>query len=106
MIDLSILNNKTFDIRLKDGTELNIRKPSKELFNDTFKMIKLIEANSEEDKIIGVLYNFLARAFNRNTNGIKLTQQQVEDELELDVAMYVTKEYWKFVQEVMQDINF
>lgn len=106
MIDLSILSNKTFDIKLQDGTELNIRKPSNELFKETFRMIKLMEANGEDDKKISAIYIFLTKMFNRNMNNVKFTQQQLEELIDIDVAMYLIKEYQQFLNEVVQDINF
>lgn len=106
MIDLSMLNNKTFDIKLQDGTELNIRKPSNELFKETFRMIKLMEANGEDDKKISAIYIFLAKMMNRNLNNIKFTQQQLEEMIDIDVSMYLIKEYQNFLNEVVQDINF
>jgi hypothetical protein len=106
MIDLSIISQKTFDLKMQDGTLLNIRKPNNQLFNDVFKIIKLIEANGEEKNIINAIYIILARILNRNMNEIKFQQNVIEEIIDLDTAMYIVQEYWKFVQEVMQDINF
>ena len=61
MIDIGQLNEVTFDIKLTDGRILNIRKPNRELFNTTFNMVKLIEANKEDDKILDVIYGFLVK---------------------------------------------
>ena len=106
MLDLTQLVNKTFDLKIDENTVLNIRKPNNELFKDTFKMIKLIEANKEEDKIISVVYNFIMKVFNRNLNDKKFTQQEIENLLDIDVAMYIIKEYFNFVQEIAEDITF
>ena len=106
MIDLGTLSNKTFDVRLTDGTELNIRKPSNELLKETYKMIELIEKNGEEKNIINAIYIFLTKIFNRNLNDKKFTQSAIEDLIDLDVAMYLIKEYQSFLAEVIQDINF
>ena len=105
MIDLSVLNNKTFDIRLQDGTVLNIRKPNNELFKETLKIFKTAE-NQEEDKKINVIYIFLTKILNRNTNNIKLTQTKIENDIDIDIAVYLIKKYQEFLNEVMQDINF
>lgn len=106
MLDLTQLSIKTFDLKIDENTILNIRKPSNELFKDTFKMIKLIEANKEEDKLIGVIYNFIMKVFNRNLNDKKFTQQEIENLIDIDVAMYIIKEYFNFVQEIAEDIAF
>jgi hypothetical protein len=106
MIDLSIINNKTFDIRLNNGTELNIRKPSNEMLKETYKMANLMKANSEEDKNLDLIYFFLTKMFNRNINDLKFSRQQVENEVDIDVAMYLIKAYQSFITEVIQDINF
>lgn len=106
MIDIRELNNKTFDVTLQDGTILNIRKPSNELFKQTFTMIELIQKNGEEKNVVNAIYIFLTKVFNRNLNNIKFTQQQIEEIIDIDVAMYLIKEYQNFLNEVMQDINF
>lgn len=106
MIDIRELNNKTFDVTLQDGTILNIRKPSNELFKQTFIMIELIQKNGEEKNVVNAIYIFLTKVFNRNLNNIKFTQQQIEEIIDIDVAMYLIKEYQNFLNEVMQDINF
>lgn len=106
MIDIRELNNKTFDVTLQDGTILNIRKPSNELFKQTFTMIELIQKNGEEKNVVNAIYIFLTKVFNRNLNNIKFTQAQIEEIIDIDVAMYLIKEYQNFLNEVMQDINF
>lgn len=106
MIDLQELTSKTFDVKLMDGTELNIRKPSNELFRGTLKMVELMEANGEEDKKISAIYSFLLRMFNRNLNEIKFTQNQLEEMIDIDVAMLLIKEYQQFLVEAVKDINF
>jgi hypothetical protein len=106
MIDLSIINNKTFDIRLNNGTELNIRKPNNEMLKDAYKMANLMQANGEEDKNLDLIYFFLTKMFNRNINDLKFSRQQVENEVDIDVAMYLIKAYQSFITEVIQDINF
>lgn len=105
MIDIRELSNKTFDITLQDGTVLNIRKPSNELFKETLKIFKTAE-NQEEDKKINVIYIFLTKILNRNTNNIKLTQTKIENDIDIDIAVYLIKKYQEFLNEVMQDINF
>lgn len=106
MIDLGTLSNKTFDVRLIDGTELNIRKPSNELLKETYKMIELIEKNGEEKNIINAIYIFITKIINRNLNDKKFTQSAIEELIDIDVAMYLIKEYQSFLAEVIQGINF
>lgn len=106
MIDIASLNEVTFDIKLSDNRILNIRKPNKELFNSTFKMMDILEANEEDDKILDIIYNFLTKIFNRNTNNIKLTQEDLENEIDVVTAIYIIKAFQKFITEAMQGVNF
>lgn len=106
MIDLGTLSNKTFDVRLIDGTELNIRKPSNELLNEAYKMLELVKKNKEEKNIINAMYSFVTKVFNRNLNEIKFTQTEIEKMIDIDVAIYLMTEYQNFITEVMQGINF
>ena len=59
-------------------------------------MIKLIEANGEDEKILDIIYKFLFRIINRNTNDIKLTLEEIELEMDLVVAMIIVRSYQKF----------
>ena len=69
-------------------------------------MIELIEKNGEEKNIINAIYIFLTKIFNRNLNDKKFTQTEIEDLIDIDVAMYLIREYQKFLSEVIQGINF
>ncbi len=106
MIDIRKLDEVTFDITLTDGRVLNIKKPNRELFDATFKMVDILQANDENDKVFDIIYSFLAKIFNRNKNDIKLTQKDLEKELDVVNAIYIIKEFQKFITEAMQGVNF
>lgn len=106
MLDLSLLNQKTWDLKLLDGTVLNVRKPNNDLFKETQKMAEAAANKKTGDKITTVTYSFLTKVLNRNTNGRKFTQQEIEQIIPLDIAVILIYEYQKFVIEVMQGVNF
>lgn len=107
MIDISKLNDKTFDVKLTDGRVLNIRKPNKEIFNDTMKVANLVDSDDKaEGKIVNAVYDFLTKVFNRNKNHIGLTKEELEEELDFVNAMIVIKAYQEFVSEVIQNTSF
>lgn len=106
MIDLTQIEDKTFDIKLNEEIILNIRKPSIQLFRDINKMVELIEKNEEQEKLMSALYLFLTRILNRNNNDHKFNQAQVEEMFSLDVAMYVMQQYQEWAVGVLEGINF
>jgi hypothetical protein len=106
MIDLTLLQDKTFDIKVNEDLILNIRKPNNQMFKDIAKIVEIIEANKEDDKIINIIYQFLTGVFNRNKNDKRFSQKEIEDLFDIDVAMYLIREYQGWVNEVLQDVNF
>ncbi len=105
MIDLSILESKTFDVKLKDGRIVNILQPTVELNSDLIKMLKLIKANEEEEKILNVIFNFLKRVFNRNINDIKFTEKEIQSQFGVKTAMYLMEEYQKWTYSTEQELK-
>ena len=106
MIDLTQIQDKTFDIKVNEKITLNIRKPNNQMFKDIAKIIELIASNAEQDKLLGFIYMYLTRVFNRNKNDMKFTQTEIENLFDMDVAIYVIREYQSWMNEVIQDINF
>ena len=106
MIDIAKLSEATFDIKLKDSRVLNLKSPNKTLFNDTLKMADLIKANQEDIKTLDLIYNFITKILNRNTNNIKLSSKEVEDEIDVKVAMFLVTKYTQWVVEIDESLNF
>ena len=59
MIDLRTLNAITFDLTLPDGRILNIKQPTKELYDNLLQMTELAKANHEEEKSVRHYIQFL-----------------------------------------------
>lgn len=106
MIDLTLIEDKTFDIKISEDLILNVRKPNNTIFKDTNKILDLMDKNDEDDKIIDAVYMFLTKVLNRNTNDKKFSQNEIADIFSLDIAMYVIGKYNEWVSEIVEDINF
>lgn len=105
MIDLRLLNAMTFDLTLPDGRILNVKQPTKELYDDLLRMTELAKANNEEEKALGIIYSFLTRAFNRNTNELKFTKEELEKLISVNVAMYIILEFQKWTSTALNNLK-
>lgn len=105
MIDLRTLNAITFDLTLPDGRILNIKQPTKELYDNLLQMTELAKANHEEEKALGIIYSFLTRAFNRNTNNLTFTKEELEEIMSVNVAMYIILEFQKWTSTALNNLK-
>lgn len=110
MLDLTRLNDITFDIKLNDELIVNIKKPNNAMYNELFGLVRLIEKdNANIEGLTNATYEFLTGMVNRNKQNQTFTRQEVEEYFPLDVAMYVIKEYQAWGNksvEALRDGNF
>lgn len=104
MLDLQVLQNKTFNIKMLDGRELRIKKLSKA---QMFQMNDL-DVQIQECKDIKEQFNLICKrvhfVLNNNLENIKITMKEIEA---LDFAMLtaINQEYAKFIYEVANNPN-
>ncbi|NYB73393.1 hypothetical protein HZF24_04485 [Sedimentibacter hydroxybenzoicus DSM 7310] len=105
MIDLRTISAITFDLTLPDGRILNVKQPTKELYDKLLETAKLAKANGEEDTAFNIIYNFLVRAFNRNINDITLTKEELEGMISVNVAMHLVIEFQKWTTNSLNSLK-
>lgn len=90
MIDLSKRKQELYKIKLEDGTILKIKNPTQSTLR---KMIELQQLKDNDVELIDELFILLTDIFNRNMNKIEFTRQDIEEMLDLSVAMEVLQDY-------------
>lgn len=91
MIDLSKKTaTELYKIKLEDGTILKLKKPTQSML---VQMMEMSQSKEKDYEIITELFNLLTRIFNRNTNGMTFTQEQIEEILDLEIAMTIVQDY-------------
>lgn len=89
MIDLS-KNTELYKIKLEDGTVLKLKKPTQSML---VQMMEMSQAKEKDYEIVIKLFELLTKIFNRNTNGMTFTQEQIEEMLDLEIAMMIVQDY-------------
>lgn len=91
MIDLGKRNtNNLYKIKLEDGTILKIKKPSQKLLSDILEFSNNASTGLE---VVSDIFDLVCTIMNRNENNLVFKQEDLEDMLDLDLAMYIIQDY-------------
>lgn len=94
MLDLGKLKQDLYKIKLDDGTILKIKKPTQAML---LTMVEFRNADEKEDiELLGDLYALMLRIFNRNTNDIEFSMEDMQEMFALETALIVLKDYMDF----------
>lgn len=93
MIDLGKLQQDLYKIKLADGTILKLKKPTQAML---LTIMSMADSDKEEIEIIEELNALMLRIFNRNTNGLEFSKDDIEEMLDIENAMMVLQDYAKF----------
>ena len=89
MIDLSKKSTELYKIKLEDGTILKLKKPTQAMLVTMMEMSKA----QEELEVLNELFSLITRIFNRNVNNMTFTQEEIEEMLDLEIAMEIVQDY-------------
>lgn len=104
ILDLSVFKEQTLNIKLLDGTQINIKKPNQEF------MIKLLGFKEEVSKrsnsvdSLELIKDLVLDVLNFNKNGRKFTAEDIAD-YDLVIQQAIIKAYTNFINEVMGNPN-
>lgn len=101
ILDLSVFQEETLDIKTADGQVLNIPKPSQKMVIELMKF-KTIDENSEPAKVVDALDRMSGLILNSNTNGIKFEKSSIVA-LSMDAKAAILKAYAEFAAGLQSD---
>lgn len=106
MLDLSVLKDKTYDIKLENGEMLHIKKPTQRLMKYVTEIHRLnvTDGLTEEDKV-DKIFEFVVTIFNHNTDDKKFKKPQIEDMFDISIASYIVQDYLNFTTKILSDPN-
>lgn len=104
MLDLSVFQEKYFELKMFDGEVLKLKKPSQELVIRLMSYEQQMK-NDNPAEIVGALVGLLTDILNNNANGKAYSQEFVKSSFDLEVSMVLLKAYMDFVQEVNSNPN-
>lgn len=107
MLDLTATFSELYQVKLFDGTELNLKRPTQALQETVLRLQKMGEDAKNSEKIMKETMAIFTRILNRNTDGVTFTQEQVEEDYDYSVALLVIGDYLEFyADEVTKRVNF
>lgn len=106
MLDLSVLKEKYFEIKMPNGEVLEIKKPTQRMALEFSNNKELIQAQKDQDveKILRLTLNKVEDILNHNRTGKKISREEV-DALTFDMIQLIVEEYLKWVKEVNSNPN-
>lgn len=106
MLDLSILKEKTFELKLKNGNILQIKKPNKLLLNNLYGFAMKIDYLTDIGEIQKETDAIILSILNNNKENITLEVEELEVlGIDLSIETLIFKHYFEFVKEVMSNPN-
>ena len=104
MLDLSVLREKTWELKMFGGEILNIKRPTQKMVIEMMGF----EEIAQKKEVVATIDGFAAillDILNNNTNGRVYEQEYVMENFDFAVGMAVIEEYIKFATEINSNPN-
>lgn len=96
MLDLSILDNsELFEIKLIDGRELTLKRPTQSLQAYLFNLLDE-KKQVDDSHMLEYVFSAFTRVLNRNTQGITFSEEELCDEYGIEIAAIVINNYFTY----------
>lgn len=102
MLDLTQIKIAYFDVTLPNGDILKLKKPTHSMMQ---QVIRMQNKETNEEKQLKNLHEFVLMLINNNKEGNKYTIKDVESMFEIDLINVLIEHYMKFVTEVSNNPN-
>ncbi len=91
VLDLSVFQEETLDVKLADGRMLHLKKPDQGMVIAMLRLSRLDESTPPEE-VLAVLNHIVLRILNHNADGIEFTKESVSA-LTLDMKIAILNAY-------------
>lgn len=104
MLDLSVFQEQTLDIKMLDGEVVQIKKPTQAL---VIEVMKLRSVNEQDDgmEIISTLSGLVYKILNSNKAGKTFTREFIDKTLDFNMCMAIVQAYGEFIAEIQNNPN-
>lgn len=102
LLDLNVLREQTMEIKLLDGSELRLKKPTQKLYLQFIAMEKDLKDADIAEQMEGIKALALA-VLNNNTAGKVF--EDLEEEYDLAIQEAIITAYGEFIAEIMSRKN-
>lgn len=97
MLDFSTRKQKIMDLKLKDGTLLQLVVPKARIYDEIMDF-------KNTGKNVQIIPN-TTKILNQSTQGMQFTEEQVEEMFDVAELSLICTEYIEFVTEAIKDPN-
>ena len=106
MLDLTVLVEKYFEIKMPDGEVVSIKKPTQKMALDLSNNKELIEAEKNKDieKVIKIINDRVMIVLNHNKEGRVFKAEELTD-LNLDIIKLIVEGYLQWVKDLNNNPN-
>lgn len=107
MLDLTTaFQTAPYQIKLFDGSILNLKRPTQALYQTLMDVLPMIE-DKDQSKLLPIMIDIFTRILNRNDEGKTFTKDEIEEEFDLMIVVYVVKDYFQYwTKEIADHVNF
>ncbi|MBM6776021.1 hypothetical protein H7U34_01825 [Collinsella tanakaei] len=107
MLDLTNAFGELYQVKLFDGTVLNLKRPTQALQNAIIGLQKMGGSTKNIEKLMNETMSIFVRVLNRNNEGIEYTVDNIGADYDYSVALLVIGDYLKYYsQEITEKVNF
>ncbi|MBI6050340.1 hypothetical protein [Clostridium perfringens] len=106
MLDLTVLVEKYFEIKMPNGEVVSIKKPTQKMALDLSNNKELIEAEENKDieKVIKIINDRVMIVLNHNKEGRVFKAEELTD-LNLDIIKLIVEGYLQWVKDLNNNPN-
>ena len=106
MLDLTVLVEKCFEIKMPNGEVVSIKKPTQKMALDLSNNKELIEAEENKDieKVIKIINDRVMIVLNHNKEGRVFKAEELTD-LNLDIIKLIVEGYLQWVKDLNNNPN-
>lgn len=106
MLDLTALTGELYQIKMADGTVLELKRPTQALY-ESILALGDSKVNMDTQKMMDVSYQLFAAILNRNTDGYTFDEKGLRDDYDFTIALTVLGDYMSYyAKEVAKRVDF
>lgn len=105
MLDLTVFQEQTMELKLFSGEVINLRKPSQKLLLEMLSYESKMKGVKDPIKVINSFSDILTKILNTNKEGIEFSMNDVKEMFSPEVGQVVIEAYMKFVNNINKNPN-
>lgn len=105
MLDLSVFEEETFDIKFSDDDIVHVKKPTEAIAIKILAHVNIKTDNMNADEMLKTTREMTLTILNNNNDDKKYDNKFVKEKLPLSLQLAIIKGYTEFMTELEQNPN-